>query len=300
MFPLPRSVFGSKYETQSLWDLAPPVPQSLTSHRQSDFCGDHSKMSTMQKGGNSFSSYALRASSLPGTPIAEQRQRGMGPHKKAAALPLQKLATLSWDVAPLCNDGPINPWGLIVRGSYFLTRELELSCARKGHLTVDESSLTVTRRLPASKTDVEGIGVARSWGCVCEDNKGKSLCPYHQACFHLQLLTTCEKEQVVQTLIAAARRANEATEDEIQATPYGCQNSSNYKHAGPQRVADSCNQDCNNKKLEELSAEVAKISRTVHAAAVTQTEGDMASLNAKVEELARVLAKRERDGASSR
>eukprot|EP00971_Amphidinium_carterae_P110981 2198210-Amphidinium_carterae.1 len=58
----------------------------------------------------------------------------------------------------------------------------------------------------------------------------------------------------------------------------------------PTRVADSFDKDCHNKKLEELSAEVAKISRILHAAAVTQTEGDMARLKAKVEELARVLA----------
>eukprot|EP00971_Amphidinium_carterae_P168648 3341508-Amphidinium_carterae.1 len=57
----------------------------------------------------------------------------------------------------------------------------------------------------------------------------------------------------------------------------------------------------NDEKLEELAIKVAELTSTVHVTAVRPNEGDMvSSLSAKVEELARAIAKRERVGASSR
>eukprot|EP00971_Amphidinium_carterae_P020869 411514-Amphidinium_carterae.1 len=52
-------------------------------------------------------------------------------------LPLSELAELQWDFNALIPDGPVHAQGLIVLGCYFMTRELELSCAYIHHMELD-------------------------------------------------------------------------------------------------------------------------------------------------------------------
>eukprot|EP00971_Amphidinium_carterae_P073458 1452416-Amphidinium_carterae.1 len=48
---------------------------------------------------------------------------------------------------------------------------------------------TVTWRLPASKMDVQGFAVSRSWGCLCAaETMVTHFCPYHTAIEHKEMI----------------------------------------------------------------------------------------------------------------
>ena len=99
--------------------------------------------------------------------------RGIGPARQPAALPLDEVAASSTlGVAPLVERGPVNPRAVVIAGSFFLTREIEASLARRGHITFDTTRLCVTWNLPCSKTDPSALGKQRSWGCVCSEAAG--------------------------------------------------------------------------------------------------------------------------------
>ena len=107
-------------------------------------------------------------------------KRGMGPSAQAGTFDVAALALASADRTPNTRKGPQFPRHAMIAGSFFLTREVELSAAKMGDFTVDESAYTVKWHLPASKTDIAAEGVFRTWGCV----GGKSMCdtpicPYH-------------------------------------------------------------------------------------------------------------------------
>ena len=106
--------------------------------------------------------------------------RGRGPSRQSAPLDLAAVYALSTGIllsSPVVPGGPMCPVHLIILGSFFLTRELELACARYQHLSIGQGKVTWV--LPATKTDVHAIGVTRSWGCIC-GGEAKP-CPYHAA-----------------------------------------------------------------------------------------------------------------------
>jgi hypothetical protein len=81
---------------------------------------------------------------------------------------------------------------MVVLGSAFLLREIELAHARAKRMSVDERKRIVTLHLPISKTDPTAIRCSRSWGCVCCDDllfRDKAVpCPYHHALSHVHSL----------------------------------------------------------------------------------------------------------------
>ncbi len=68
---------------------------------------------------------------------------------------------------PVCIGGPVGARNLLVCGSFWMMRELELSCARVKHLCIDIAARSVEWCLPALKTDVLAVGKVHRWECVC-------------------------------------------------------------------------------------------------------------------------------------
>ena len=56
--------------------------------------------------------------------------RGLGGPVKAAPLPMENLASLPASHTPVCPTGPLGPRNFVVVGTWWLTREVELSTAR--------------------------------------------------------------------------------------------------------------------------------------------------------------------------
>eukprot|EP00971_Amphidinium_carterae_P027497 541756-Amphidinium_carterae.1 len=77
----------------------------------------------------------------------------MGPPHQAAPLPLERVAKLGLKFDPISLEGPCDPGALVILGSFFFTREIELACASVDHVSVDPDTQTISWRLPASKTD---------------------------------------------------------------------------------------------------------------------------------------------------
>ena len=74
------------------------------------------------------------------------------------------------------------PRNAMVAGSWFLTREVELSNARA--LALEFSSRSdgtqfVRWHLPATKTDTQAMGIARTHRCICALGPRSPRCPVH-------------------------------------------------------------------------------------------------------------------------
>ena len=71
----------------------------------------------------------------------------------------------------------------------FMVREIEGSLALRIHVAVNKMDLTITWRLPVSKSDPEAIGSERTRGCACVDEAVIwDGCVYHAALSHLHVL----------------------------------------------------------------------------------------------------------------
>ena len=132
---------------------------------------------TSERHGYSFSPSLARTL----TDVIRSCTRGRGGPVKPLALPLLRLHEPGLDEdGPWNPDGPVGPVCALVAGAWFLTREVELSCARAALIEFDRDHLElplVRWRLPASKNDQEALGVARAHGCNCDGSLGS--CPWH-------------------------------------------------------------------------------------------------------------------------
>ena len=108
--------------------------------------------------------------------------RGLGGPVRALGLPFERLGELDLlDDGPWCQGGPIGPAAAVIAGAWFLTREVELSTTRAALVTLKgerHDDFCVEWRLPASKSDQQALGVARSHGCAC-GGAAPAGCPYH-------------------------------------------------------------------------------------------------------------------------
>ena len=114
--------------------------------------------------------------------------RGIGPPRQAGTLNLKKIAELPAITDPISNGGPLGPTNLVMAGSFWLTREIELSLALAKNITVHKDNETVDWLLPATKTDPSALGKSRTWGCVCR-GKWTTPCGYHAIVNQLDLLS---------------------------------------------------------------------------------------------------------------
>ena len=118
------------------------------------------------------------------------RERGQGGAIKALALPFDRLAEPHGYRAPRSSGGPLSPRNMDVAGSWFLTREVELACARAAMVEFTDSpaGLRVKWHLPASTTDPTAEGVARTHGCSCPPGRAATPCPAHALLDHVAFL----------------------------------------------------------------------------------------------------------------
>ena len=83
---------------------------------------------------------------------------------------------------------------LVILGSWFLLREIEVAAAEAWHLTVDNNKQICTWMLSATKTDPRAIGTSRSHGCCCQQGR-TIICPYHTARDHLQCIQSLHGQE---------------------------------------------------------------------------------------------------------
>ena len=122
--------------------------------------------------------------------VVRSCERGLGAPVKAMALPFQRLHLLPGGHSPWVKNGPLGPRNMIVAGSWFLLREIEVSLARANAVYVDSRSSppSVSWSLPVSKTDPRATGTSRVHGCSCPSSKPTPSCPVHAIWDQLLLL----------------------------------------------------------------------------------------------------------------
>ena len=140
---------------------------------------------------------------------------------------------------PLVPLGPIGPARLIVAGSFFIMREIEVSLALCDSVVVNHDSKTVHWTLPVSKTDPTGATCVRAWECVCASGQRDVPCAFcalveqknavRQQCGQgadLPLFPTIdgravEKDRVVETIEAVAKRLRIPVKDALGRNKFG-------------------------------------------------------------------------------
>ena len=104
-------------------------------------------------------------------------RRDLGSSKQAEALCLLAMATFKGTGRPL-KGGPANPGQASLIAAWWLLREIEASHARVSHVVASREGLTISLKLPNSKTDFMALGTSRSHSCCCQVGDSR-LCPYH-------------------------------------------------------------------------------------------------------------------------
>ena len=109
-------------------------------------------------------------------------ERGLGPARRAEGIPLEALAALPEDWFAPVEGGPVSARAALIAGTWWLTREIELSNAPAAMVSFREDQngrLAATWHLPASKTDPMALGLERTHGCCCDGGKFQRACPAH-------------------------------------------------------------------------------------------------------------------------
>jgi len=117
--------------------------------------------------------------------------RGLGSSRQSLPFNVDKaLDVLSQpDVVRLPEGTPVGWANLIVIGTYFVMREMELAFAKVAHVRIDREDRKFTLLLPVSKKDPRAIGCERSWHCLCKNGDGlRRDCPYHAVVSQFDIL----------------------------------------------------------------------------------------------------------------
>ena len=126
-------------------------------------------------------------------------ERGTGPSRLKDALQLQEIEDyIELPTATELYTGDMQealwPAGLVVLGSWWMTRSIEATAARVRHVTVNEAKTTVAWCLPASKTDTKALSATRTHRCHCGADQSSAQahrhknCPYHVMYDNIQLI----------------------------------------------------------------------------------------------------------------
>ena len=94
---------------------------------------------------------------------------------QSGELGLPEVAPLGWP-------------NLLILGTFFIMREIEIAFALTAHVTIGHSPPKVTILLPVSKKDPRAVGCERSWACLCIDDDRRRDCRFHAAVAQLELL----------------------------------------------------------------------------------------------------------------
>ena len=121
--------------------------------------------------------------------------RGLGQSNLKTAFDLEQLAVEQLQIPGARPDDLQLPlmirdtgFHLVVLGSWFLTRGIELAAAEVLHLRIDKDKNTVSWLLPVSKTDWAAAGTIRTHGCCCQGERKHKLCPFHVAVDYIDKL----------------------------------------------------------------------------------------------------------------
>lgn len=104
--------------------------------------------------------------------------RGTGCSRQSMPVDVNRIKALNLPQDFAVDRGPIGPVDFVVGGTFFMTREIEISCAGWCHIFIDKLRSEVTWSLPVSKGDPRAIGTSRTWGCVCDGDLALA-CPFH-------------------------------------------------------------------------------------------------------------------------
>ena len=97
--------------------------------------------------------------------ISRAAARGRGPSKQAHELPFTRLSELSPGLWPWSAGGPCYPLRLLIIAIWWMLREVEAANLTLECVSISDDAATL--RLPATKTDTQGVGTLRSLGCTC-------------------------------------------------------------------------------------------------------------------------------------
>lgn len=114
--------------------------------------------------------------------------RGAGPAKRSSPLDLARAlaVTKSWGWNPNRLDRPVDSTAMLLAGSMFMMREIEIAGALQHEAHTLDNGSSVTLLLPASKKDPNANGVTRSLDCLCTQT---ALCPAHYLHGYLEKLS---------------------------------------------------------------------------------------------------------------
>ena len=175
----------------SAWDV-PAFPLSLESVR----CVAASLKAGFYRSPQLYfqaaSGYQMRSLGLPvdslvrGTikEVVRSVKRGLGPAKLKDSFDVWKLhfATVSDDEDSFDFSSVEHCTDMVIIGSWWMLRELEMSSAKVQHLYVEEGLAHLL--LPVHKTETAGSLSVRSLGCACKGHPAR-LCPWHAVERHL-------------------------------------------------------------------------------------------------------------------
>ena len=121
--------------------------------------------------------------------------RGIGPAAAKESFAIEDLVDsmtpptideLAWCSA----SDTLWPCGTACLGAWWMTRSIELTAAKVAHMVIDSKSLKVHWSLPASKTDVQALGISRTHRCLCSTHPSLlMICPFHTALKYMELLS---------------------------------------------------------------------------------------------------------------
>ena len=120
-------------------------------------------------------------------------RRGMGPTTYKDSIPFERVAETAEMQTPesvpsLPAGSPVDPAAMVILGTWWFTRGIEISAALAMHIRMVAENRTVGWTLPVSKRDTAALGEDRVHGCCCSQQARATLCPFHTMQSYLKLL----------------------------------------------------------------------------------------------------------------
>ena len=127
------------------------------------------------------------------TDYARSVSRGVGPSALKDSFRMESLTAVaglpSVEEALLTPEGQaVAPVALVLLGSWWMCRGIELSAAEVSDISVDTVAGTAAWNLPVCKTDPQAKGAVRVHGCACSVPGMERICPVHFLLAYLALL----------------------------------------------------------------------------------------------------------------
>ena len=111
---------------------------------------------------------------------------------------LQAVDSGSVDLQPL---SPLGWRSMLVVGTYFIMREIELAFALVGHVTIDSAAAKTTLLLRVSERDLSAVGCVRHWEFLCKERGPARMdCPFRATLDQLEVLRATFGEPLSPTL----------------------------------------------------------------------------------------------------